>query len=98
MAKTRCCSSTLARPRVEAGGGFATPVAYERGSPREDQDGAIVAWDPDRVQLCVQALVLREHGYRCEEGVIYYFTTKQRVRVPIDESLVAQTLAALAEA
>jgi CRISPR-associated protein Cas1 len=50
------------------------------------------------VQVCVQALVLRDHGYTCDEAVVYYNQTKQRVRVPIDEALVTATLAAVADA
>lgn len=84
---------------AEADGDLVTPVDYKRGSPREDKEsGSLVAWDPDRVQLAVQALVLRENGYRCEEGVIYYVTTKQRIRVPIDAALVAETLGYLTQA
>ncbi|RIK73875.1 MAG: CRISPR-associated endonuclease Cas4/Cas1 [Planctomycetota bacterium] len=84
---------------IEVDGGVATPVDYKRGSPRKnEQTGAIEAWDADRVQLAVQALVLRDNGYACTEGVVYYVSTKQRVRVPVDEALVAQTLQALAEA
>jgi CRISPR-associated protein Cas1 len=45
--------------------------------------------------MCVQALVLRDNGYRCDEGVLYYVATKQRVRIPIDQTLVDQTLQAL---
>ena len=78
---------------VEGEGRGVTPVDYKKGSPRDGDDGP-VAWPPDRVQLCAQALVLREHGYRCDEGVLYYSQTKQRVRVPIDDELVAETLAA----
>jgi CRISPR-associated protein Cas1 len=83
---------------VEAEGERVTPVDYKRGAPRENADGSLVAWDPDRVQLAVQALVLRENGYACDEGVIYYCATKQRVRVLIDDALVTETLAALAQA
>ncbi|MCI0538248.1 MAG: CRISPR-associated endonuclease Cas1 [Verrucomicrobiales bacterium] len=84
---------------IDAEGDLVTPVDYKRGSPREDgKTGTLVAWDPDRVQLAVQAIVLHENGYRCEEGVIYYVMTKQRVRVPIDERLVAETLGYLAQA
>jgi CRISPR-associated protein Cas1 len=84
---------------IDAEGDLVTPVDYKRGSPREDdKTGTIIAWDPDRVQLAVQAIVLRENGYRCEEGVIYYVTTKQRVRVPIDDGLLAETLGYLAQA
>ena len=39
----------------------------------------------------VQAIVLRENGYRCDEGVVYYRKTGQRVRVAFDEALMAET-------
>lgn len=84
---------------IEGDEGVVTPVDYKRGSPREDREtGELGAWDADRAQVCVQALVLRDNGYRCEEGVIYYVATKQRVRVPIDEALVTDTLNALRDA
>src|SRR4051794_26500876 len=72
---------------IEGAGELVTPVDYKRGAPRtRGDDGSLEAWDTDRVQLAVQALVLRDNGYRCEEAVIYYVATKQRVRVAIDES------------
>lgn len=84
---------------VEAEGDLATPVDYKRGAPCTNRDtGEITAWDADRAQICVQALVLRDNGFRCEEGVIYYVATKQRVRVTIDDALVANTLDALRRA
>jgi CRISPR-associated protein Cas1 len=84
---------------IEGDSGVVTPVDYKHGSPREnDRDGTLEAWDPDRVQLCVQALILRDNGYRCEEGVIYYVATKQRVRVPIDDELIHFTLDMLDQA
>jgi CRISPR-associated protein Cas1 len=84
---------------VEVSEGTVKPVDYKRGTPRKNADtGDLEAWDADRVQLAVQALILRDNGYKCEEGVIYYVSTKQRVRVPIDEALVGQTLQALVDA
>jgi CRISPR-associated protein Cas1 len=83
---------------VETSGEGVTPVDYKRGKPRENDKGEIEAWDADAVQLCVQALVLRENGYDCHEGVIYYAMSKQRVRVPINDTLVAQTLTAIEKA
>ncbi|MEQ8788696.1 MAG: CRISPR-associated endonuclease Cas1 [Pirellulaceae bacterium] len=77
---------------IEGEGDLVTPVDYKRGRPRKLDDGSLGCWDTDRVQLAVQALVLRANGYRCEEGVIYYNSTKQRVRVAIDEQLIAETL------
>jgi len=84
---------------IEVSEGVVTPVDYKRGAPRKSDDtGQLEAWDADRVQLAVQALILRDNGYKCNEGAIYYVSTKQRVRVPIDDSLEAETLQALSEA
>jgi CRISP-associated protein Cas1 len=82
---------------VEGTGGAVSPVDYKRGEPREGEDGP-EAWPADRAQVCAQALILRDSGYSCQEAVLYYNATKQRVRVVIDEALVAETLRAVAEA
>ena len=55
------------------------PVDYKAGAPREGEEGNEL-WDTDQMQLGVQILLLRENGYVCREGVIYYRATKQRVR------------------
>ncbi len=62
------------------------PVEYKSGRPRETADG-IDIWDADRIQLGLQMWLLRENGYPCEEGVLYYKETKQRVRLPWSEAL-----------
>jgi CRISPR-associated protein Cas1 len=82
---------------VEVDGGVATPVDYKHGRPREGPEG-LDLWPSDRVQLAVQGIVLRENGYRCEEGVAYYRKTGQRVRVAFDEALIAETERAILEA
>lgn len=76
---------------IQLEGRTATPVDYKHGRPRETEQGLEV-WEPEKVQLAVQAIVLRENGYECEEGVIYYAKTRQRVRVAITDALVARTL------
>ncbi|HKI70453.1 MAG TPA: CRISPR-associated endonuclease Cas1, partial [Verrucomicrobiae bacterium] len=53
------------------------------------------AYDPERVQLCVQGLILEEHGYVCSEGILYFVESKERVRVAFDDELRAQTLSAV---
>ena len=83
---------------IEVQGNLATPVDYKRGAPRKLPDGTLDAWDPERVQLCVQALVLRENGYECSEGVIFFWETRQRVRIAIDSELMEQTRKAISEA
>src|ERR1022692_3457100 len=82
---------------VEAEGRTATPVDYKHGAPREGKDG-IEMWPADRVQIALQAIVLRENGYDCDEAVVFYQKTRQRVRVPVDAALVAEAEEAVARA
>jgi CRISP-associated protein Cas1 len=74
---------------VEAEAGKVTPVDYKRGRPREGSEG-LELWPSDRAQLAVQGIVLRESGYSCDEGVVYYRKTGQRVRVEFDDALIAE--------
>ncbi len=82
---------------VEADGERVTPVDYKHGTPRETP-GGLEVWPSDRAQLAVQGLVLRDSGYRCEEGVAYYRKTGQRVRVAFDDAVVAETERLIAQA
>lgn len=50
---------------VEGKGEHVTPVDYKRGKRPHIPRGA---YDPERVQLCVQAMILA-NGYTCTEGV-----------------------------
>ena len=74
---------------VESDGSRATPVDYKRGAVPNVPEGA---YEPERVQLCVQGLLLRAHGYECDEGVIYFVKSKRRVRIPFDDVLVSRTM------
>lgn len=76
---------------LEADGAQVTPVDYKRGRPCEAADGTIDAWDTDRIQLAVQALILRDQGYACNEAIAYYAATRQRIRIAIDEALLQRT-------
>lgn len=77
---------------LEGEGGAVRPVDYKKGSP-----GPAGPWDPEVLQLCAQGLVLRENGYACEDGVLYYAATKQRCVVRFDDELVDRTVRALVE-
>ncbi|GIW72473.1 MAG: CRISPR-associated exonuclease Cas4/endonuclease Cas1 fusion [Planctomycetota bacterium] len=77
------------------GGKAAEPIDYKRGSPPAVPERA---WLPERVQLCAQGLLLREHGYHCERGWVYYTESKERVEVPFDDELIALTREAIAAA
>lgn len=73
---------------LESDGTVVTPVEYKRGSPPDIPERA---WEPERIQLCVQGLLLRDAGYTCTEGVLYFVAAKQRVPVAFDEELVGRT-------
>jgi CRISPR-associated protein Cas1 len=82
---------------VEAVGDRATPVDYKHGAPQEGPDG-LELWPADKAQLAVQGMILRDNGYQCDEGIVYYRKTGQRVRVALDAALVAETEALIAQA
>jgi CRISPR-associated protein Cas1 len=82
---------------VEAAGDRATPVDYKHGAPREGPEG-LELWPADKAQLAGQGMILRDNGYQCDEGVVYYRKTGQRVRVALDAALVAETEALIAQA
>lgn len=77
---------------VEGEGTQVTPVDYKRGKRPHVAAGA---YDPERVQVCAQGLLLREHGYECGAGVLYFAGSKERVPVAFDEALVELTLSSV---
>ncbi len=50
-------------------------------------------YEPERVQLMAQGLLLREHGYECDHGIIYYAGSRTRVTVPFTIDLQDRTIA-----
>jgi len=77
------------------GDGTVMPIEYKRGQVPDAPEGAHL---PERAQLCAQVLVLRDHGFRCDEAAIYFAGSRKRVMIAIDEELVATTLAAIGRA
>jgi CRISP-associated protein Cas1 len=75
--------------------GNVVPIEYKRGKVPDLPEGAYL---PERAQLCAQVLLLREHGYRCDHGDIYFAGSRKRVTIAMDEALVARTLGAVARA
>ena len=73
---------------LEVEGSVATPVDYKKGQAPDIPEGA---WEPERVQLCAQALLLREAGFTCDEGVLWYSASRRRVGVVFDDVLVERT-------
>ncbi|MCX6848509.1 MAG: CRISPR-associated endonuclease Cas1 [Verrucomicrobia bacterium] len=74
-----------------------TPVDYKAGAPRQGVDQNEL-WDADKMQLGLQILILRDNGYPCDEGVIYYRATKQRVRLVMTAEIEAWIIDRIAAA
>lgn len=79
-----CCRIDL----LEGDGNSVTPVEYKRGeSPRT----AASLYEPHQIQLCAQALALRENGFHCDEGMVYFIRSQKRVTVKFDPDLIYRT-------
>lgn len=74
---------------VESSGSMAVPVDFKRGKKPDVTDGA---YEPERVQSCAQGILLRENGYSCDHGVLYFVGSRERVEVPFTKELVDRTL------
>ena len=75
-------------------GGGVVPCDLKKGHPAPDG----TPWEADAIQVCAQVLLLREHGYGCERGEIFYAETRQRVVVEPTPELITRTLEIVAEA
>ena len=73
---------------VEGTDGKVRPVDVKKGRPPSHGP----AWEPEMVQSCVQGLLLREAGYKCDEGILAFAGTKERRTIPFDEELETRTL------
>ena len=67
----------------------AVPVETKR---RRVPENAERSYETTRVQLMCQGLLLREHGYACRRGVVYYAASRTRVDVPFTDELEATAL------
>ena len=74
---------------IEGRGNVVTPVDYKHGKSPDVPEGA---WEPERVQVCIQGLLLRANGYTCNQGMLYFVESRQHVAVPFDDALTSRTL------
>ena len=79
---------------VEGHGRVACPVDYKKGDMPDIEGGV---YEPEKIQLCVQGLILQENGFECTQGMIWYAGSRQKVKVIFDERLIARTLQILTE-
>ena len=73
------------------GDGTCMPVDTKKGRSR---DGEL--WPQHRVQLSLQALLLRAAGYHVESVAAWYVTERRRVVEPVTQESVASAVAAIA--
>lgn len=78
---------------IEGEANRVSPVEYKKGRRPHAAKGA---WDPERVQLCAHGLLLKEHGFHCDGGIIYFAGSRERVRIPFDDELIQLTMDAIA--
>ncbi|MDA8327232.1 MAG: CRISPR-associated endonuclease Cas1 [Nitrospiraceae bacterium] len=95
---------------AEISGNTAVPVEYRKGKPKhktmapppedpEDADNPPLTnaepWPIDKVQIGLQALLLKEAGYEVPKVVLYYAAEKRRLEIPFDSAFEADALASL---
>lgn len=80
---------------VSSDGAEAVPVETKRGRVPNNPERS---WEPERVQLMAQGLLLREHGYLCDHGLLYFAGSRTRVAVPFTPELEQRTCDLVAQA
>ena len=80
---------------LETEGKRATPIDYKRGRPKDVDEGV---YEPERVQLCLQGLILRENDFECDFGYIYFAESQQKVKVEFTPELILRTVELLMKA
>jgi CRISP-associated protein Cas1 len=80
---------------VSTAGDEAVPVDTKRGRVPDNPERC---WEPERVQLMAQGLLLREHGYRTDHGMLYFAGSRTRVTIAFTPELEALTLRLIGEA
>ncbi len=73
---------------VSTAGDEAVPVETKRGRVPDRPERS---YEPERVQLMAQGLLLREHGYTCTHGFLYYRGSRTRVEIPFTPELEQAT-------
>ncbi|NOZ51635.1 MAG: CRISPR-associated endonuclease Cas1 [Gammaproteobacteria bacterium] len=77
---------------IEGEGNTVTPIDYKRGKRPHVAKGA---YEAERVQVCIQGMLLEEQGYSCEKGILYFAASKEKVSVIFNEELRNQTQSAI---
>lgn len=79
---------------IEGEDGTVAPVDTKKGKRPHVAEGA---YEPERVQVCAQALILEDAGYKVSEGAIWYVGSRERVRIALDDALRTRTRTAISD-
>lgn len=79
---------------VDSSDGKVTPIDVKKGKRPHVTQGA---YEPERVQVCIQALILEDNGYSVEEGALWYAASRERVPVALTPELRETALRAASE-
>src|SRR5712671_3305026 len=77
---------------IEGEDGTVTPIDTKKGKRPHVAEGA---YEPERVQVCAQALILEDAGYKVAEAAIWYAGSRERVRIALDDELRGTTRTAI---
>ncbi len=77
---------------VEVANGIVMPVDFKKGKRPHVAAGA---YEPERVQVCVQAMILEDNGYSVDHGALWYVGSREKVLVILDDKLRAATIQAI---
>lgn len=77
---------------LEGDGEEFSPVEYKRGKISGNEQKV---YEPEKVQLCAQGLLLRDNGYSSSRGYVYFADSHRRVEIVFDDALVQRTLKAV---
>jgi CRISP-associated protein Cas1 len=70
------------------------PVDYKHGRAPGNPERS---WEPERVQVCVLGMILRDNGYTCDHGLLWFAESQERVEVPFTDELVETALAVIGD-
>jgi len=66
---------------IEGVDGAVVPVDFKKGSPQADG----TPWPSDEVQVVIQGMLLREHGFLCDHAELWYADVRRRVYVELTD-------------
>jgi len=70
--------------------GKVSPVEIKKGSGPEEG-----AWPADIVQIGAQIQILKDNGYRCNEGYIYYSASNKKIRIEYNDDVLIELITSI---